>query len=506
MRLLLALLVTTSIHAAQLQIDFGFEQPRWLPSDQVTSLHVNVLTSGPEPVHNIRVAFTPVAGATIDGLTSTNATCAGDTCTLAQLNNGQWIPIDVALHTGAYTPAVKQGFEVTVTADDAGAPQAKSLTISVAQPFTVTNTLDDGPGSLRQTILDANTRCGDDYCVIGFAIPQPAPLRGWFTIVPRSPLPMIDARRVIVDGSTQARLTGDTNVGGPEIEINGGEAGENASGLQIKANCVAQVSDLAINGFSQWGLDVLNGSIDCAIVHSVERNVIGSDPAGRVIKPNLRGLRADGMIGTVRDNLIMGNRRSGVWKGSGYLDLWHNVIALNGASGVYLGPGVNQAGIRNNMIVYNGEMGVAVSDATSGIKITQNSFRGNGGLAIDRGLDGADGTSEEPSHPNAPILLSAVYDRATNTTDVSYEIHHVWNSYQNLYGLEIYASDDPRSGGEEIVGYDTLTFQPGTRHAKLRGDFTGKWITAISQLSPYIAKTGDPFSTSEFSNPVLVTR
>ena len=65
--------------------------------------------------------------------------------------------------------------------------------------FTVTTAADDGPGSLRQAIVQANTLVGADQ--IQFNIPGP----GVHTISPLSPLPEITGPTT-VDGKTQPRL------------------------------------------------------------------------------------------------------------------------------------------------------------------------------------------------------------------------------------------------------------------------------------------------------------
>ncbi len=77
--------------------------------------------------------------------------------------------------------------------------------------FTVTNTNDSGPGSLRQAILDANALKGFD--TINFDIPG----SGVQTIRPISPLPII-RDSVFIDGWSQGR-SGYT--GPPLIEISG---------------------------------------------------------------------------------------------------------------------------------------------------------------------------------------------------------------------------------------------------------------------------------------------
>src|SRR3712207_1886955 len=71
---------------------------------------------------------------------------------------------------------------------------------SYAAPFTVTNTNDAGPGSLRQAIIDANALGGLDS--IGFNIPG----GGVKTINVQSLLPAITSP-VVIDGYTQPGAT-----------------------------------------------------------------------------------------------------------------------------------------------------------------------------------------------------------------------------------------------------------------------------------------------------------
>src|SRR4051794_36040789 len=62
--------------------------------------------------------------------------------------------------------------------------------------FTVTNTADNGPGSLRQAIVDSNSSPGFDQ--IGFAIPGPDVQ----VITPLSALPTV-SDPVEIDGYSQ---------------------------------------------------------------------------------------------------------------------------------------------------------------------------------------------------------------------------------------------------------------------------------------------------------------
>src|ERR1700682_849666 len=101
--------------------------------------------------------------------------------------------------------------------------------------FTVSNTNDSGPGSLRQAILNANANSGLD--TIAFAIGS-----GLQTIAPLSPLPAI-TDPVIVDGTTTPGYAG-----APLIELSGANAGTGVDGLEIMAGG-STILALVINRF-----------------------------------------------------------------------------------------------------------------------------------------------------------------------------------------------------------------------------------------------------------------
>jgi len=92
-----------------------------------------------------------------------------------------------------------------------------------AATFTVTNTNDSGPGSLRQAILDANASPGAD--LISFNIPG----SGGHTISPQTALPALtDYAGVTLDGYTQpgsspnTLVVGDNAVVAIEIDVGPG--------------------------------------------------------------------------------------------------------------------------------------------------------------------------------------------------------------------------------------------------------------------------------------------
>src|SRR5229473_4652050 len=141
---------------------------------------------------------------------------------------------------------------------------------SASVTFTVTNTNDSGPGSLRQAMLGANANSGLD--TIAFAIGS-----GIQTIAPLSALPTI-TDPVIIDGTTQPGFSGT-----PVIELTGINAGTGATGLYITAGN-STVRGLVINQFDGQGVFIYGGYGGGANV--IVGNYIGTDVSGKVAKGN----------------------------------------------------------------------------------------------------------------------------------------------------------------------------------------------------------------------------
>jgi hypothetical protein len=130
--------------------------------------------------------------------------------------------------------------------------------------FTVLNTSDAGPGSLRQAILDANVNPGID--TIAFNVGG----GGVQTIQPTSALPII-ADPVLMDGTTQPGFAGT-----PLIELDGAGAGVGANGLTIIAGS-STAKGLVIHSFGGNGIALLvNGG------NQITGNYIGTDVTGTV--------------------------------------------------------------------------------------------------------------------------------------------------------------------------------------------------------------------------------
>ena len=221
--------------------------------------------------------------------------------------------------------------------------------------FTVTNTLDSGPGSLRQAILDANASpntSGPDF--IRFAIPG----FGTHTIRPLSSLPGIyDA--VVLDATTQPGYAGK-----PVIELDGSLAA-NANGLELWAG------DTTVRGFA---INRFVGTPSAAIFvgrfgHNViQGNYLGTAASGSVGYPlalqvsygvvlfgssyNTIGTDGDGQNDVFEGNVISGNNTAGVllMNGQGEDLAESNVIAGN-----FIGTDVN-----GSTAIPNGRMGIFV--------------------------------------------------------------------------------------------------------------------------------------------------
>ena len=356
--------------------------------------------------------------------------------------------------------------------------------------FTVTTTADDGPGSLRQAILEANAACValDEPCLIDFAIADPPGAGGYYTIRPLTALPPLTAPDITVDGSTQTRFGGDTNPLGPEIEINGTLA-PSGSGLEFRTdiNRYLEARHLTVNGFPDNGISA-HSVRDAAFTFRAEGNYIGVDPTGSKAVPNgLRGIGIAGFYGYAQivSNLISGNIRSGIFIINASASITGNRIVENGASGIYLGPGTFIVSLADNVIARNHQFGIATQG--NFVEIGANSIFGNGGPGIDFDLDGS-----------KPVirLLSARYDAATGTTIITGEGPPAIRD-RSTYTYRFFRDD-----GETFLGAMVITSGRAFRFS-FDGDLRGKFITATATSLRLNDELQARF-TSEFSDAIEV--
>jgi hypothetical protein len=187
-------------------------------------------------------------------------------------------------------------------------------------PMTVTNTNDDGPGSLRQAITDANDQAGIDE--IRFDIPGPGP----HVITLLSNLPWIEP--TVLDATTQPGYSGT-----PLIVLDGGGQGAGLRGPVLKGDN-SVVRGFEIRNFQYIGLtvsDIVGAVVEKNYIH--HNGQMGVSVEGSAGSFNMIG-------GPTPDlgNIITDNGLDGIWKihsgfGNSFLC---NVIARNGGLGIDL--------------------------------------------------------------------------------------------------------------------------------------------------------------------------
>jgi hypothetical protein len=229
--------------------------------------------------------------------------------------------------------------------------------------FTVTNTEDAGPGSLRQAILDANNSPGSN--TIAFQIDGV----GVQTIQPTSPLPVI-TNSVILDATTQPGFAGS-----PLVVLTGMRAGQSANGLTIAADNT-RVQGLVINSFGGDGIAVLG-----VTGGAITGNYIGTDSTGQQAQHNGIGIAVQGATGlqiggtlAAERNLISGNSSAGVNLRGDSNQILGNYVGtdirglagLSNGIGIYLDVGSantvgGTAANAGNLISGNGTGGVFLS-------------------------------------------------------------------------------------------------------------------------------------------------
>jgi hypothetical protein len=240
--------------------------------------------------------------------------------------------------------------------------------------YTVTDTNDSGPGSLRQGILNANSVMGPSDIIFSIG-------SGPQTITPLSPLPAITRLNVTIDATSQPGYAGV-----PLIEIDGASAGAGANGLTVSAPNVT-IQGFVINRFSANGI-VLSGSAGNSDV--IASNYIGTNAAGTAA------------LGNGQDGIAVTNGVTGVAIIGGTVAAARNVISGNGLSGIAIVAasgmfilmnyiGTNAAG---SAAIPNAERGVDIFGGSTGNEVGQvgtgNVISGNGWEGV--GISGV-GTS-----------------------------------------------------------------------------------------------------------------
>ena len=288
------------------------------------------------------------------------------------------------------------------------------FTITIDPTLAVTNTNDNGPGSLRQAIVDANGAPGADE--IRFNIPGAGP----HTISLSTPLPAV-TDPVFIDGASQPGFAG-----APVVQVNGSAAGAGASGLALTGG-PSRVRGLSIAGFGGSGI-----AISGAGGHVVDGNYVGLLPDGVTAAGNGAGVAISSSLGNAiggataqARNVIAGNTGPGIRilggvdfggnriegnyigttatggaalaNGGAGIELQAptivggataglgNVISGNGLSGISLSGDDHESTIQGNVIGLNAAGAAAIPNGGDGISIGDTEFSLIGGTAAGAG-------------------------------------------------------------------------------------------------------------------------
>lgn len=396
--------------------------------------------------------------------------------------------------------------------------------------YTVSNTADAGPGSLRQAILDANSHAGAD--TIAFNIPG----GGLQTIALTTELPAITSP-VTIDGYTQPGSTANTVAGGDNavllIELDGTNAGANANGLTLGPGSAGSViKGLVINRFPGNGILIQSDG------NTIAGNFVGTNASGTAALGNsLDGISVQASSNTIggttaaERNVISGNGRHGIALGGGSAAgaAQNNQVQTNfigtAATGTQLvgngGDGVYATGATNNMIggvitrvgtpafnviAGNAGSGVGAASGVTGLTIRGNSIHSNGGLGIDLNRDGptmnditeTDADTGPNNLQNYPILTTFIANPYNNGgSDVHFN-GRFKSTPNTTFHIEYFSNDtyDPTGFGEGQVWIGSIDF---TTPASGRIGWATAFQTAFPVKNLTMTATDPNGNTSEFS-------
>ncbi|MCL4709076.1 right-handed parallel beta-helix repeat-containing protein [bacterium] len=228
----------------------------------------------------------------------------------------------------------------------------------------------DGVVSLREAITAANNTSGPN--VIGFNIPtSDAGFDGSvFTIQPHpDQLPILGDDGTTIDGASQTAFTGNTNVAGPEIFLDGSLIDPNTYSHGIGIGSAANhIHGLAIGGFSIGvgiGGDRANNNV-------ITGCFVGLAPDGVTAHPNR-------MWGISAANFLSGIRIGGPTPEE------RNVLSGNDGYGIFFANYLQHGTIQNNyigtdasgLIALRNWSGIIITDHCRDVLIQGNVISGN---------------------------------------------------------------------------------------------------------------------------------
>ncbi|MDX1699082.1 MAG: right-handed parallel beta-helix repeat-containing protein [Melioribacteraceae bacterium] len=250
-------------------------------------------------------------------------------------------------------------------------PQHLLKNYEILEEILVTNTNDSGPGSLRQAIYAANNFLHVQSNIIRFNIPKTDPgydsNRNIWVIKPSSSFEFIIDRNLIIDGFSQRAFIGsDVNPYGPEIVIDGSNAGTNTSAFVSSAEGT-DIYGLVINRFDGSGILFLPPGKGTVSGCYLGTEYTGMYEVGNRFGISLLGKVVDVHIGPseyVFPNVICGNTQTGVFLSD---SASNNVIVGNNI-------GLNRDG---TAVVPNITQGITIQNFSDNNEIVRNIIGGN---------------------------------------------------------------------------------------------------------------------------------
>jgi parallel beta-helix repeat protein len=433
---------------------------------------------------------------------------------------------------------------------------AASLT---AATYTVTNTADSGPGSLRQAITDSN---GVPGSTVDFNIPGP----GVKSIRPVTALPVVltlvdgttqpgyaGSPLIEIDGSLMPALTAAIATGGGALRalainrasyagilmsgnsgtVQGCYVGTDASGqvaLGSGAGIYTYSGSYTIGGSGPGEGNLISGNgygiyLQGRAGTQVLGNRIGTNAAGTAAVPNLNdGIfvanTSNATVGgatAAEGNLISGNNQYGI-----QLFYSDDIVIANNRIGPDVGGGATlptqRAGIivyqssgariggpgKGNLITRSWDVGIGVEPTSVRNSISQNSLYGNT-FGIDLNHDGV--TPNDPCDADSGPNLLQNFPLISSVTRIpgSVTVRGTLNSEPSGdYDLEFFASPSANASGygEGKTYLGTLRV---TTDASCGASFGGSFAAEIPAGQVVAATATDSLGdTSEFSPTAVV--
>ncbi|MFO0977379.1 MAG: PKD domain-containing protein [Planctomycetaceae bacterium] len=352
-----------------------------------------------ENLTQVRTATSPTLEGTLElQLSSEFDPVAGDQFLI--LLNDSDLPVDGefnGLPEGTVFTVGTESFRITYLGGDGNDVVLETV-------LAVINTDDDGFGSLRRAMTEANTLPGDNTII--FSIPG----TGTHIISPLTPLP-------VLNGPTRILATTQPGYfGSPLIELRGHEGlPEGTDGIHLESDGNSEVAGLSITGFSGTGLRIVawNGLV------AVNSNYIGAGTGSFLMPGNQHYglvLSGDAVIGVgysldqiddfqdlvpAPGNIISGNSNGGVLLDNA-LEVWmngnivglhpngqfslpnygHGITVRNGSGGELTGGNVVSGNTGDGILMESSAAYLSVEEAVIGLNEDGARPVSNGGFGI----------------------------------------------------------------------------------------------------------------------------